>query len=91
MDLVHEPENSRYVLIRDGVFAGEVTYEVEGDLMLLLSTEVPVEMRGEGIGGILVRKTLEALLDEGKYRIQPVCPYIAKFMMQNPEYQALRA
>lgn len=90
MDLVHEEENNRFVLIDGDTFVGEVTYEIDGDLMLLLSAEVPREIRGQGYGKILVRQTLEHLLNNGSPRVQPVCPFIAKFMMQNPEFQALR-
>jgi predicted GNAT family acetyltransferase len=90
MELVHEEDNGRYVLVDGSQFLGEVTYEIDGDVTLLLSAEVPREIRGQGYGKILVRKTLEHFLDNGSKRIQPVCPFIAKFMMQNPEFQALR-
>jgi len=90
MELVHEKDNSRYVLVDGGQFLGEVTYEVDGDITLLLSAEVPRELRGQGYGKLLVRQTLEHFLGNGSRRIQPVCPFIAKFMMQNPEFQALR-
>jgi len=90
MELVHEEDKSRYVLVDGDQFLGEVTYEVDGELTLLLSAEVPREIRGQGYGKILVRKTLEHFLENGSRKIQPVCPFIAKFMMQNPEFQALR-
>jgi predicted GNAT family acetyltransferase len=91
MELVHEEDHSRFVLFDDSEFVGEVSYEIEGDLMLLLSAEVPREIRGQGYGKIVVRKTLEHIRDNGSPRVQPVCPFIAKFMMQHPEFQALRA
>lgn len=90
MELVHEEDNGRFVLIDGDTVVGEVIYEVEGDLMLLLSAEVPREIRSQGYGKLLVRHTLEHLRDNGPQRVQPVCPFIAKFMMQNPEFQALR-
>lgn len=91
MELVHEEDLSRYALIDDGVFAGEVSYEIDGDLMLLLAAEVPREIRGRGYGKLLVRHTLEHIRDNGPLPVQPVCPFIAKFMMQHPEFQALRS
>jgi predicted GNAT family acetyltransferase len=90
MELVHEEDSNRFVLIDGDTFVGEVTYEIEDDLMLLLSAEVPREIRGQGYGKTLVRHTLEHLRDNGSPRVQPVCPFIAKFMMQHPEFQALR-
>jgi predicted GNAT family acetyltransferase len=91
MELVHEDDSGRFVLIDGDTVLGEVVYEVEGDLMLLLSAEVPRDIRGQGYGKILVRRTLEHIRDMDMQRVQPVCPFIAKFMMQNPEFQALRA
>jgi predicted GNAT family acetyltransferase len=38
-----------------------------------------------------VRGALEAIRDEGGLSVVPVCPYIAKFMMKNKEFEALRA
>jgi predicted GNAT family acetyltransferase len=90
MNLVHEEDNSRYVLLDGDEFLGEVLYEKNGDLMLLLSAVVPDHHQGKGFGKILVRQTLEHLRDHESVRVQPVCPFIAKFMMQNPEFQALR-
>lgn len=91
MDLVHEEDSDRFVLVEGDDFLGEVIYEKTDSVMLLLSAVVPAEKRGQGYGKILVRKTLEHLRDSDSVRIQPVCPFIAKFMMQNPEFQALRA
>jgi uncharacterized protein len=90
MDLVHEEDNGRYVLVEGDEFLGEVIYEKSDSVMLLLSAVVPANKRGQGYGKILVRKTLEHLRDNEAVRVQPVCPFIAKFMMQNPEFQALR-
>ena len=87
---MHEEDEGRFVLIDGDDVVGEVIYEIDGDLMLLLTAEVPREIRGQGYGKILVRHTLEHLRDNGPQRVQPVCPFIAKFMMQNPEFQALR-
>lgn len=90
MNLVHEEDNGRYVLVDGDEFLGEVIYEKSDGVLLLLSAVVPVDKRGQGYGKILVRKTLEHLRDNESARVQPVCPFIAKFMMQNPEFQALR-
>lgn len=87
----HEPEHSRYVLTDDsGEFVGEVEYDKQGDTLLLLRAEVPPERRGGGYGVRLVRETLEMIRDEGHGTVQPICPFIAKFMVKNPEFQALR-
>lgn len=92
MPIHHEPDNSRYVLLDDeGEFAGEVEYEQQGDTLLLIRAEVPHERRGGGYGVTLVRETLEMIRDEQHGKVQPICPFITKFMVKNPEFQALRA
>lgn len=92
MAIQHEPEASRYVLLDDeGDFVGEVEYDTDGDTLLLLRAEVPTFKRGGGHGVRLVRETLEMIRDEKHGKVQPICPFIAKFMVKNPEFQALRA
>ena len=92
MTIRHEPDASRYVYLDGaGVETGEVEYQRDGDTLRLLRAEVPMERRGEGLGLALVRETLEMIRDEQHGTIQPICPFIAKFMVKNPEFQALRA
>ena len=92
MTIRHEPDASRYVYLDGaGVETGEVEYQRDGDTLRLLRAEVPMERRGEGLGLALVRETLEMIRDEYHGTIQPICPFIAKFMVKNPEFQALRA
>jgi predicted GNAT family acetyltransferase len=38
-----------------------------------------------------VRGTLEAIRDEGGLTVVPLCPYIAKYMMKNTEFDDLRS
>lgn len=92
MPIRHDPEASRYVLIGEGGDElGEVEYERRGDTLMLLRAEVPSELRGGGYGVQLVRQTLEMIRDENHGTVQPICPFIAKFMVKYPEFQALRA
>lgn len=91
MKIEHQPENHRYVLIDQDAVVGEVEYHQQGDTLLLVRAEVPVELRGQGLGIPLVKGTLEAIRDAGGLRITPVCPYIAKYMMKNKEFDDLRA
>jgi predicted GNAT family acetyltransferase len=91
MELTHEPESNRYVLSEEGTFLGEIEYQEESGNLLLLRAEVPVELRGQGLGGVLVKKTLEAIREQGGLSVTPTCPYIAKYMMKNPEFKDLRA
>lgn len=91
MRIEHQPEAHRYVLIDGESVVGEVDYVKQDATLSLVRAEVPVELRGQGLGIPLVRGTLAAIRDEGGLSVVPVCPYIAKYMMKNTEFDDLRA
>jgi uncharacterized protein len=92
MKIEHRPEEHLYVLLNDeGVAVGEVDYQQHESTLSLLRAEVPIELRGQGLGAALVRGTLEAIRDQGGLTVIPVCPYIAKFIMKNREFHSLKA
>ena len=89
MDITHEPNQHRYVLSEDGEFLGEVEYDRQGDTLHLVRAEVPAAKRGQGLGIPLVKGSLQAIKDEGGLSVVPVCPYIAKYLMKNREFEDL--
>ena len=91
MRIEHQPKSERYVLIDGDAVVGEVEYVKAGTTLSLVRAEVPIELRGQGLGIPLVRGTLEAIRDEGDLSVVPLCPSIAKFMMKNKEFDGLRA
>lgn len=92
MKIEHRPEERLYVLLNDeGLTVGEVEYQQQETTLSLLRAEVPLELRGQGLGVPLVKGTLEAIREQGGLTIVPVCPYIAKYMMKNREFDDLRA
>jgi predicted GNAT family acetyltransferase len=91
MKIEHQQDTNRYVLIDNDAVVGEVEYDRQGQTLSLVRAEVPVQLRGQGLGAALVRGTLEAIRDEGGLTIAPICPYIAKFIMKNKEFRDLVA
>lgn len=91
MEITHEPDAHRYVLSEGDEFLGEIEYQAQGTTLLLLRAEVPIEKRGQGLGIPLTKGTLEAIRKEGTHSVTPICPYIAKYMMKNPEFDDLKA
>jgi predicted GNAT family acetyltransferase len=91
MRIEHEPDAHRYVLSDERGFLGEVEYQQQENTLLLVRAEVPEELRGQGLGVPLVKGTLEAIRDQGGLTVTPICPYIAKYMMKNREFDSLRA
>ena len=74
LQIEHDKENSRYKLNINGAYA-KVDYVLKNDIMYLVHSEVPYELRGQGIGKVLVEKTFEKLTEEG-YRAKAVCSYV---------------
>jgi len=63
---------------------------VKGDVMLLVHTEVPAALGGQGIGTKLVEHALR-YLEEHDYKLAPLCPFVAKYLRIHPEWQRLLA
>jgi uncharacterized protein len=56
--------------------------------LFLLHTEVPLSLRGSGIGTKLIRAVLDRAAADGE-PIVPFCPFVQKFLRDNPEYSRL--
>jgi predicted GNAT family acetyltransferase len=91
MNIEHHANQNRFVLLEGDTFLGEVEYDQRGNNLLLVRAEVPVELRGKGLGAELVKGTLEAIQEIGGLTVTPICPYIAKYMMKNKQFQGLRS
>jgi|UPI00047A1FB9 predicted GNAT family acetyltransferase len=69
---------------------GQVAYlEFEVDergWITLLHTEVPTELRGRGIAGVLVRTALEYARDN-HLRLDVLCPLATDYLKRHPELQ----
>ncbi len=63
-------------------------YTRRGDTLTFTHTEVPDDLQGQGIGTKLVRGALEQVRDDA-LKVVPQCPFVAAFIDENPEYQAL--
>jgi predicted GNAT family acetyltransferase len=78
----NRPEH-RFVLDADGR-AGELTYQVDGDRLVLRHTEVDDSLRGQGAGGRLVRAALVRATDDG-LTVVPRCPYARRWLREHPD------
>lgn len=82
LDLVHDKENQVFTLDMNGEMA-KVEYTLQGNTMYLNHSEVPYNLRGKGIGKVLVEKTFEKLTQEG-YTAVPVCSFIKAVAKRSP-------
>lgn len=80
---------SRFELDLDGGVAFIDYTRTQGGRVLTHS-EVPVNLRGRGIGLRLVTGTLQLLRAQGE-KVVPRCAFVAHFIERHPEYADLLA
>jgi predicted GNAT family acetyltransferase len=85
--VVDNPEASQFEAHVEGHVA-LVSYIKHGDTIIFTHTEVPKELQGRGLAGILARAVLERARAEG-WRVVARCPFISKYIERHPEYQPL--
>ena len=86
----HDEAQQRFISrLREGV--AYLSYERGGDGTLdLQHTVVPEPARGRGVGQSLVRAALDHAREQ-RARIVPSCPFVAAYLDEHPDEQALVA
>jgi uncharacterized membrane protein YoaK (UPF0700 family)/predicted GNAT family acetyltransferase len=77
---------SRFVLQADGGLA-ELSYRRNGKRLVLMHTEVPVELEGRGLGGMLVSAAVDHAAQEG-LTVVPLCPFAHGWLERHPDVAA---
>jgi uncharacterized protein len=77
------PAQSRLELRADSQ-VGWLMYRRNGNRLVLIHTEVPVELEGRGIGGTLVTAALRRAADESM-TVVPLCPFARGWLQRHPE------
>jgi len=63
-------------------------YRLEGERVILVHTEVPQELSGQGIGSKLAQGVFESIQDSGR-KVVTECPFMAAWVSRHPEYAKL--
>lgn len=71
----------------DGQLA-ECVYRLQGDVLALVHTEVPVARQGMGLAAQLVKAALACARERG-LKVRPRCSYVTSYMRRHPETQDL--
>lgn len=87
--VTHNEGSSRFELDVGGLTA-VAEYKRNGNVLTFTHTEVPHEHRDQGIGHKLARGAMEHVQASGD-RVVASCPFIARFIRENPQYQNLLA
>ena len=88
--VVHEPEQSRYVLKRGSKVIGASFYEMgnRGELVIT-HTEIDKELQEGGLGSLLARGMLDDLRTSTDAKIVAKCPFTFRYIATHPEYKDL--
>lgn len=87
MEVQHDKEKQQFTMEVDGEIA-KIDYKMRDGIMHLVYSEVPFNIRGQGIGKVLVEKTFEKLTDEG-YKAIAVCGYIKSVASKSKKWNAI--
>jgi len=87
LDIEHDKGHNRFTLNINGELA-KVDYKIKNNKMYLVHSEVPYNLRGQGIGKTLVEKTFEKLTEEG-YKAVAVCSYIKAVAKRSENWNSI--
>jgi len=88
-DVRHNPAEYRYELHTDAG-AALALYRLADGVMTFTHTEVPMALRGRGIGSQMMRGVLDDVRARGM-KVVPRCPFVADYIDRNPQYADLLA
>lgn len=88
---VERDESRHRFEIRSGEHRAVLVYRDAADgALVLVHTEVPSELQGQGLGGQLAQAAFEYARSAGR-KVVVVCPYVKAWLARHPEYRELLA
>ena len=89
LPLVNNAEDHNFEMFVDGHRAF-IDYQLRGEKMFLIHTEVPVELEGQGVAPALVEKVFK-YVEEHQLKVVPNCAYIKVWLKRHPDWERLVA
>jgi predicted GNAT family acetyltransferase len=89
MDVHNNESASRYEVEVDQRIA-VATYRLKGNVITFIHTEVPPEIRRQGIAVRLIARALEDVRARG-WKFRTICPFVTAYVERHPEVRDLLA
>lgn len=86
-NVIHNTEHKRFEVHLDEHIA-ELTYRVNGNIIIFTHTGVPFAWEGRGIGSLLAKTGLE-YAKKNDLKVQTLCWFVDGYLQRHPEYQYL--
>jgi len=87
-EVANNGDAHRYEIREDGWLAGIAAYRAGPERIVFTHTEVDPEFGGRGIGGKLVRASLDDVRAQG-LAAESRCSFVDHFVQKNPQYADL--
>ncbi|HET9733447.1 MAG TPA: GNAT family N-acetyltransferase [Acidimicrobiales bacterium] len=84
---VRDVRGEERFVFEDGGAAAELVYRTEPGRLVLVHTEVPEHLGGQGVGGRLVRAAVDRAAAED-LTVVPLCPFARRWLGGHPEVAA---
>ncbi len=88
LEVADNPDKARFEILADGELAGFAQYHLKGNEIAFTHTETDDRFRGHGLGGRLVRASLDAAR-ERHLAVLPYCPFVQSWIAEHREYADL--
>ena len=89
VDVRDHPESKQFEAYVDGRLAGFSAYELTGDTIMIMHTEVDDAYEGQGVGSALVRQMLDLIRADGELKVTVLCSFVNAWLRRHPDYQDL--
>lgn len=86
-NVVHNEAESQFQL-KLGEVMGVLHYKILGNVIQMLSVEVPIAHRNHGHAAQITKTALE-YAKSCNLEVDPHCPYVKGYLQKNPEYLPL--
>ena len=87
-EVVHDRKDQKFYAIIEGKEAYLRYLIFYENVMDMIKTYVPNELRGRGIAGVIVEQGLKFAL-ENNFRVIPSCSYVDTYIERHPAYKTL--